>query len=654
MVKKPQMVTLLPMPDRYISVINNWSKCHAKEDAKHSLVFLNCKKQLYNWDNDNLQDNKGLVDPDPDNHPGIPAKFSSINLKLEQPCHHHVVKVIKASNKERIYAAVRNASLNDLPPDIPGVTTAVNKIEVDGWLEHTQIYKDPYNDLPTHPTIATPPTIDIPTKELATPPTMAPTHDTKEDNLGSIIVDGRRRSSHTPAPRHFTKIGFNRKSYPNRQYKDGTIHITTCSHNANHPSPINPGPLMHALDTAILHYANPDYRAIAFAQVYIKAGHKTFGNIGANTAITKLTQLHDYQVYNPAEATSLTPAISRKTALKLLMNIIKKQDGHVHARAIADRSKERRQPGYKKEDNALPTVATDSIMITATIDAHKGHDIATVNILGAFLHAYNNKDTFMLLHGCLAKLMVQVDPMLYRKYNTYGKNNKPLLYFKLSKAIYGLLKSALLFYKRFVDDLTKYSSPFTINPYNPCIANATVAGYQMTITWHVNDLKILHIDPFQVTKFCQYLASIYGNGLVVHHSKIHEYLSTDLNFALDGVVQVSMITYTSKVILDFPKSITTSCTSLAGDHLFTIRDATKVKFLPEEQAQAFHHTVSQLLFLCKHTQCNIQTAVSFLTTCIKHPDEDNWGKLKQVLRYLHGTCHIKLNLSANNLTTIRW
>jgi hypothetical protein len=32
----------------------------------------------------------------------------------------------------------------------------------------------------------------------------------------------------------------------------------------------------------------------------------------------------------------------------------------------------------------------------------------------------------------------------------------------------------------------------------------------------------------------------------------------DLNFALDGIIQVSMIAYTTKVISDFPKSITTS------------------------------------------------------------------------------------------------
>ncbi len=128
-------------------------------------------------------------------------------------------------------------------------------------------------------------------------------------------------------------------------------------------------------------------------------------------------------------------------ALKSLMNIVKKWDGYVRARACADGSKECQEPGYKKEGGASPTVATHSIMITATIDAHKRRSVATVDILGAFLHAHNNKDTFMLLHSCLAELTVQVEPALYCKYIIYGMNNKSLLHVKLSKAIYDLLKS---------------------------------------------------------------------------------------------------------------------------------------------------------------------------------------------------------------------
>jgi hypothetical protein len=147
-------------------------------------------------------------------------------------------------------------------------------------------------------------------------------------------------------------------------------------------------------------------------------------------------------------------------------------------RTCANSSKERQEPGYKNEDGASHTVATNSIMITATIDAHKCRNVATIDIPGAFLHVYNGKDTFLLLRVHLAELMVQVNPALYPKYIIYGKNNKPHLYIKLSKAIYGLLKSAVLIYKKFVADLKYNALPFVINPYEPCIANATIGSLQ--------------------------------------------------------------------------------------------------------------------------------------------------------------------------------
>jgi hypothetical protein len=244
---------------------------------------------------------------------------------------------------------------------------------------------------------------------------------------------------------------------------------------------------MHILGIVMLHYTNPKARAVAFAQSYsLKAGLKKFGKMGKTAAVTELTQLHTYKTYHPVHAKLLSPA-EQKQALSSLMNIVEKHNGRVRARAVADNSKERTQPGYKKEDGASPTVATNSIMITAAMDVHEQRNVATINILGAFLHAYNDKETFMLLKGCLAKLMVQVDPQLYQKFVIHDKNNQALLYVKLSKAIYGLLKSALLFYRNFVKDLKNYKMLFTINPYDPCVANAMINGKQMTISWHVND-----------------------------------------------------------------------------------------------------------------------------------------------------------------------
>jgi hypothetical protein len=165
----------------------------------------------------------------------------------------------------------------------------------------------------------------------------------------------------------------------------------------------------------------------------------------------------------------------------------------------------------------------------ATIDAHKGRDIETINIPCLILNAYNYKETIMLLKGHLAKLMVQVGPHLYRKYIIHNKKNQTFLYIKLTKAIFGLLKSALLFYRKFVNDLKSYSFLFVINPYGPCVTNATVGNKQMMVTWHVDKPKVSHINPFQVTKFAPYSATIYGNGLVNHHGPVHDYLGMDLN-----------------------------------------------------------------------------------------------------------------------------
>jgi hypothetical protein len=227
-------------------------------------------------------------------------------------------------------------------------------------------------------------------------------------------------------------------------------------------------------------------------------------------------------------------------------------------------------------------VATNSILISATINAHKGCNVATIDIPGAFLNAYNDKETIVLLKGRLAELMLHVDPEFYCKYIIHGKKNQPLLYVKLTKAIYGLLKRALLFYQKFVDDLKSYSSPFFIKPYNPCVTNATVSDNQMMVTWHVDDLKVSHIEPFQVTKFATYLATIHGNGLVVHRGSVHNYLETDLNFSQPGIVQISMINYTTKVIYDFPQKITTTCATSAADHLFTVCNEKEANFLPKQ------------------------------------------------------------------------
>ena len=59
-----------------------------------------------------------------------------------------------------------------------------------------------------------------------------------------------------------------------------------------------------------------------------------------------------------------------------------------------------------------------------------------------------------------------------------------------------------------------------MNPHGPCVANADINGSQMTVTFHVDDLKVSHKDPFEVTKFATFLSKVYGKKLTVKRGKV--------------------------------------------------------------------------------------------------------------------------------------
>ena len=68
----------------------------------------------------------------------------------------------------------------------------------------------------------------------------------------------------------------------------------------------------------------------------------------------------------------------------------------------------------------------------------------------------------------------------------------------------------------------------------------------------------------------------------------------------------------------------------------------------------FHHSVSQLPFMISQFRRDIKMVVSFLTTKVKIPYEDDWGKLKMVLKYPKGTKHMKLTLILDSLSIVYW
>jgi hypothetical protein len=242
-------------------------------------------------------------------------------------------------------------------------------------------------------------------------------------------------------------------------------------------------------------------------QYTLDAGLKKFGDKG-ETAVTKeLRQFNTYNVFEPLDAKSLSES-EKKDALSSLIFLKEKRNVTVKARSCANGSVQRSH--VAKEEAASPTVALESVFVTAAIDARENREVVTIDIPGAFLHATNDDYVVMRMNGTLAELMAKTDPKLYRKYLTDEKGKK-VLYVCLQKALYGMMKCALLFYRKLISELKGMG--FEVNPYDPCVVNKMVNGSQMTVRWHVDDLMISHTSSEAISQFLRALKDIYGDNL---------------------------------------------------------------------------------------------------------------------------------------------
>ena len=170
----------------------------------------------------------------------------------------------------------------------------------------------------------------------------------------------------------------------------------------------------------------------------------------------------------------------------------------------------------------------------------------------------------------------------------------------------------------------------------------------------MDDLKLSHVDPDEVTKIITKLSEEFGavSPLTVNRGKIHDYLGMVLDFSEVGVVSVSMQKYIEDILAEMPEKMSGTAPTPAANHLFNVSLESPL-LVPSEQ-EFFHHVVAQLLFLCKGARPDIQTAIAFLYTRVQHPTDEDYAKLARVICYLRGSTSLPLRLQADSLTISNW
>jgi Reverse transcriptase (RNA-dependent DNA polymerase) len=209
--------------------------------------------------------------------------------------------------------------------------------------------------------------------------------------------------------------------------------------------------------------------------------------------------------------------------LRAISLIKEKRCGQLKGRTCADGSSQ--QGFYNKQQTASPTVSTDALMISLMIDSFEQRDKATADVPGAYLNA--DMDAFVLLKLTwdTVSIMCQVN----NKYSVYVtiEHGQQVLYLQLKKALYGCVRSALLWYELFSSTLQTMG--FELNPYDLCVATKIINKKLCTIVWYVDDNKLSHEDPRVVTQIITEVENKFGK-MTVKRGPEHVFLCMKITF----------------------------------------------------------------------------------------------------------------------------
>jgi hypothetical protein len=186
----------------------------------------------------------------------------------------------------------------------------------------------------------------------------------------------------------------------------------------------------------------------AFTQYSLKQGLQLFPVEARNATMAEIQQLHNMEVFELVQKSSLTQQELMRT-LSSITFIKQKRCGRIKARTCADGRPQRTI--FEKWEAALPTVRTESVLFTYAVEERV---IAVYDIPGAFLHTAQTDIVHIKMTGELVELLVEICPTSYTDYVIW-ENGKKSIFLCLKRALYGCLKSALLFWKHLSGNLIK-------------------------------------------------------------------------------------------------------------------------------------------------------------------------------------------------------
>ena len=146
------------------------------------------------------------------------------------------------------------------------------------------------------------------------------------------------------------------------------------------------------------------------------------------------------------------------------------------------------------------------------VNLHHSHHIrirrkrcGRVDIPGEFLQTKASDGTIIKLQGAIVVALLRINPTC-KKFIVYkGKKITPTIYSEAINDVYGIVDASKFFFEK-LNSFLFNDFGFIANPYDAYVENKTISGRQYTISWHVNNLKLLHKESKLVTSIIEPLS----------------------------------------------------------------------------------------------------------------------------------------------------
>ena len=197
--------------------------------------------------------------------------------------------------------------------------------------------------------------------------------------------------------------------------------------------------------------------------------------------------------------------------------------------------------------------------------------------------------------------------------------------------MHGTLLGVIIFYNKLSKHLIDHG--FVQNEYDMCTFNKMVNGEQITVQFHVDDLKVSHKEQAVLEDFLKDLRDEFGqeNELTENKGLVHEYLGIMIDYSIPRKVVFTMFNYLEDVIVEASEDLKNSRSYYPGNDSLMKVNVDSPRSIKD--ADLFHRHVAKLLFASRRARPDIQVCVAFLCTRVKAPTEQDYKKLGKVISY---------------------